>query len=211
VVKDATGLVRLEMGNVTGGTTYGINVFDSAGAKVLAVSNNGLLLPGVSLTPRDANANVAETQVSLNVSEYWAGVPVVSANAVTASLPWSTDAGTTAVIRLVLKAAPNTGAAVVAATNQVALAANSNGSQVFNWLHQQAKGSGPWYFGVQAAVTGGGGAVHVYVPVVHHDDRERAGRRHEHGPLAVRRSNSEGVLSGHGVSHNERRSGILFG
>jgi hypothetical protein len=26
--------------------------------------------------------------------------------------------------------------------------------------------------------------------------------------LVVRRSNSEGVLSGHGVSHNERRAGI---
>jgi hypothetical protein len=164
-IRDAAGVLRLEAGHVGNGTSYGISVYDATGVLVFAVTDNGLQLPAESLTPRAANDFVAETQPTFNVSEYWSGALIVSSNAVAASLPWAADNTVTGELRLVVKAAPNTGAAVVAATAAVALPLGpSSGTVRFNWLHGRAKNSGPWFFGVQGRVTGGLGNLNVYRP-----------------------------------------------
>jgi hypothetical protein len=97
------------------------------------------------------------------VAEYWARAPIISANAVTASLPWSTDFGITAEIRLVLKSAPNTGPRH-RRDERARAPGELERSVLFNWLHGLAKNTGPYYLGVQARVTSGIGNVDVYQP-----------------------------------------------
>ena len=162
-VFDIDGVVRARIGQL-GGSRYGTQLLDSSDNPILSVDDTGFLYPAIPLQPRDSSLSVIGNGAAFNVTSWWAGVPRIYSDALTVSVGWATGAATTGELRVIAKASPTTGGAVVAATNAVTLGANTNGTQVFNWKHGLTLNTGPWYFGVQTRRTAGATDVVSYGP-----------------------------------------------
>lgn len=160
-VFDPTGQKRITAG--TADDDYGLSVFDDTGAFVFSVDGTGLVYPSTPLSVRDVATFKSTT--SATFADLWrAGVPVITANALSVSIPWSTDTGTTGDLRVAVFSGTPSSLVFVGSTGRVAIPAASSGFQVFNWLHSLPNGQGPYYFDVQARRTAGAANVNVYQP-----------------------------------------------
>lgn len=86
--------------------------------------------------------------------EFWQAI----ADGYQASVIWSTDPGTTGELRIANNVFDGNN------TNARTLGAGTNGQELFQWLHGQTIGVGPFRPQVQARRTGGAGNVYVFNP-----------------------------------------------
>lgn len=167
LVLDADGNERVKFGRVqvAGNDTYGMTVKTVEGDLVLAADESGMVLPTTPLSIRSTTAYTAVTTgPDLSAAPYRMGVPVITADAISVSVPWAVDAATTGELFLWSYMGTPSALVPVRGTKGVALPAATSGFQVFNWKHGLPVGGGPYYFDVRARRLTGAGAVNIYVP-----------------------------------------------
>lgn len=154
---DATGLLRARIGYINGAAGYGMSLWDQAGGLRFEVNDDGYRDPWLAHPWRKVNTPDRESTSSGSFVPLWRSrVEIITHGGVAIAAAWVTDAATTAEVRLAVSGAT---------TSAVSLAAGTSGVQPFKWLHGRTLGTGPFYFEIEARVTGGAGQIHMDEPM----------------------------------------------
>ena len=121
-----------------------------------------IALPASPFAPGqvDSSLRIAVTDPTFgagNTSPWFSVVPRWARSAIYAEIPWATDAATTGEVKL-------TAVSGTLQTTAVALAANSSGTVIYNWIHGRGLWTGHANVDLWARRTGGAGNVYIGYP-----------------------------------------------